>query len=276
MASNRGAYLAALLGGFAKGAGEQIDKREEYNRRIGELLLAKQAKAESEKMDKEREQTQLRLSALKAMQGSTYLDPQTGRTISQPGIAQSTIETQFPGLLLAAQGQPALPPVNVGPGKTSLIPEGKTGVELKKASELGNSVFDSTREIRSLLTKNPGILRELKIIRNDPTGFYEQTGASAETKQAIANLRLAAANRLYLKSGATANPGEYQESLKNFMAQISDNPEDFAKRLDLLDREVQGYIKNPARTKTSSNGLTPDEEAELNRLVPGATILRIR
>lgn len=86
----------------------------------------------------------------------------------------------------------------------------------------------------------PQVLSELKAIRLVPGKVYSQL-ASPEAKRVYTNLRRAMENEVYLRTGATANPTELENSIVANMAALNDNPQDFLGRMDLLDKSIGNF-----------------------------------
>lgn len=120
---------------------------------------------------------------------------------------------------------------------------------------LVNIGLQALGEIRASVS--PQVLRDLKIIRNDPTGGFEQISAT-DSKNALNNLRTAIENQLYLKTGATATEDETRNAMKKFLAAVGDNPGDFEARLKILERDLRGFTRNtPSSNSVSQGSNTP-------------------
>ena len=251
--ARRSALGIFALGSLAKGFQDARDREDDFNKKLGMMLVQSQMKKLSDTYDTERQKDSLRLKLMEQMQDREILGPD-GRVVGRvKGMSQETIEQQFPGYLKPkapppAPGAPILPPVpalKVGAKSSAFVPS-SGGADKGKVSALVQGGLQSVQRVKDLKVINPNIVTEFKFIRNDPTGLYEQTKASPEAKEAIANLRIGIANQLYLKTGAASTEGEVNENLRNYLAQIADKDGDFDMRIDLLGREIGNYgeLKN--------------------------------
>lgn len=109
------------------------------------------------------------------------------------------------------------------------------------------------KEVRSNMDKS--VLKDLKIIRNDPLGGYEQI-SSSKSKIVLNNLRTAIENQLYLKTGATATEDETRNAMRKFLAAAGDDLDDFENRLVLLDRDFNSFT----RGESAKNGGSSDND----------------
>jgi len=111
------------------------------------------------------------------------------------------------------------------------------GTEEQRRIALVTGAEKSIADIRDIVTNNPDTLSELKAIKLTPGRVYSQL-ASSDAKRLYINLREAISNEIYLKTGATANEQELENSTVSYMAALNDNPADFLGRMELLERNI--------------------------------------
>ena len=107
--------------------------------------------------------------------------------------------------------------------------------ELTKRSGLVRGGRNSISKVKEFMT--PSVVNEMKGIRFTPGKVYSQLGTS-EAKRAFSHLKNAISNELYVKSGATANPGELEEKALMYLPAANDSVDDILYRLDMLDGEL--------------------------------------
>lgn len=129
-----------------------------------------------------------------------------------------------------------------------------TGTEEQRRQALVDGAKQNINDIRTILSTSPSVLNELKGIRLTPGKVYSQL-ASPEAKRLYANLRTAISNDLYLKTGATANETELENSAITYLASLNDSPQDFNMRMDLLDRSISPFdVRAGSRGGNTQNG----------------------
>lgn len=103
-----------------------------------------------------------------------------------------------------------------------------------KRTGLLKGLQNSVSKTKQFMT--PEVVAEMKGIRFSPGNIYSQLGSS-QAKRAFSHLKNAISNELYLKSGATANPGELEEKALMYLPAGNDSVDDVLYRLDMLANE---------------------------------------
>lgn len=115
---------------------------------------------------------------------------------------------------------------------------------------LVKGAMDSIAVVRAKMT--PEVLNALKAVK--VFSGTEQAIKNSDAKEVLNNLRTAIENQLYIKTGAAATKEETENALRKFLAGLRDEPEDFQNRINLLERDVSVFSKNP---KASSPAPSP-------------------
>ncbi len=249
---------------------------------IYEKGLALKTAREDKKSQAAKERVALELQLEKLKGGYVESDPSTGKVTKYPGVKGLSIEydpTGNPFIKRAENYQPSETPKSSGSGasvgKKRLVGVSDSGAaisynpstqrnELPDGSEYVGTILPSTlgsaeqrskslvstgkqaiQSVRQNLT--PEVLTELKAIRLTPGRVYSQL-ASSEAKEVYTNLRRAMENEVYLRTGATANPSELENSVVANMAALNDNPQDFLSRMNLLDQSISGFNQRKLST----------------------------
>lgn len=157
----------------------------------------------------------------------------------------------------------------------SMAPEGATpriisdpyaGSEFARRDSLVQGAKYSIGVAKTLISQD--VLNELKAIQKTPGRFYSDI-ASPEAKEFYRNIKNAISDNLYLKTGATANPGELEQATLSYMPALNETPEDMLSRLQMLENDTT-YFSNP-RNASGSGSPSPKDIG-----VPEEPIPRIR
>jgi hypothetical protein len=138
------------------------------------------------------------------------------------------------------------------PGATPrMMTNPAASTEQTKRSALVRGARGSLEKARALMT--PQVVAEMKGIRFTPGKVYSQL-ASSEAKRAFSHLKNAIANELYIKSGATANPGELEEKALMYLPAGNDSVEDVLYRFDMLGNEVSLFDSDGSADPVGGGG----------------------
>lgn len=139
--ARRSALGIFALGSLAKGFQDARDREDDFNNKLGMMLVQSQIKKLGEQEDKEQQLLENRFKVLNLMRGHSYVDPRSGRTINVSGMPQTEAERQFPGILQSAET------INTGPKKVGLIPQ---YADDKARADALKKANDATRSSTSL------------------------------------------------------------------------------------------------------------------------------
>lgn len=280
---------------LASMAGDQAPTDNSLTPDIYEKGLTLKTAREDKKSQAAKERVALELQLEKLKGGYVESDPSTGKVTKYPGVQGLSIEYDPSGNPFIKRDEnykPSETPKSVGGGasggKKKLVGVSDNGVaisynpstqrnELPDGSEYIGTILPSTlgsaeQRSQSLVSTGkqaiqsvkqnltPSVLNELKAIRLTPGRVYSQL-ASSEAKQVYTNLRRAMENEVYLRTGATANPSELENSVVANMAALNDNPEDFLSRMDLLDQSISGFNQRTLKgiEKPKPRTITPQK-----------------
>ena len=289
----RDALLAAFGGGIASGAQKQIQSQDEYAKELGKLLINKQMLSAQQENEKQQNELKNRMEAVKLMQGYSYTDPQTGRSITVPGPARSMMDTQFPGLLRPDQGNS-----DFGVKKSGLIPQPAQG-----KSQNPESMRFAVQDLENTLKKIPtDVSTGMTAVTSNMLGGEREIGGQkigSNDVQYYQSIAPGTAVGLYraLTGDTRLSDDDAKKRALPFLPRIyptPDTPEVRQRKLDRLKIAIDlasqqkkqspdspidfnglmGQAEATLEDKQSAPQISTKDQEELNKLYPGAKIIK--